>query len=310
MVDGSGRCGVVFVSFHSEALVAPLAAAYRAAGHIVRVVDNSGTYDGNEQDVVSPGANIGFGQGCNLGVAALPPEVRVLCFHNPDVEPAVSVLERARAILVSSPGVVAIAPVEMAGGVARSRGYAYPSPLRELVLGVRLRLHGHNDDRPQPPEQYVPPLLKGGAPCSLPGRFPAFAFVVIDRAAFHAVGGFDPNYLLYVEDLDLWHRLQLHQGRCLFDLGSAINHRVGTSSPTSKLQREVLRWVGVEIFAARHSRWGWRSFRAVHRLLAGSYPSSALLEEVNSLWRAGATPLAVGATLRSKIETGELSLAG
>lgn len=314
MPDGDLRCGVVFVSFHSEALVSPLADAYRAAGHHVRIVDNSGTYVGDDDDVVRPGANVGFGQACNLGVAALPSDVGVVCFHNPDVEPAVDVLERARSLLASSSGTVAVAPVEVAGGVVRRRGYAYPSPLRELYLGARRRLRTGRSAPGQEARPIVgrpepgPSGVAAASPAS--GRFPAFAFVVVDRVAFEAVGGFDPRYLLYVEDLDLWHRLQVHQGQCVFDEGSAIEHQVGTSSPTSQLTREVLRWVGVEVFAARFSRWGWRPFRMVHRVVARSYPSSPLLTDVLSLWRTGADPDAVAAALRRSVEAGELSLAG
>ena len=314
MAERGGACGIVFVSFHSEALVAPLAAEYRVAGHVVRIVDNSGTYVGDADDVVRPGANVGFGQACNLGVAALPPHVRAVCFHNPDVDPALDAVERARSLLATSPDVVAVAPTERSGGVPRSRGYAYPSPHREAYLALRLRIRHARREPPRhprsPPDARVPePPGPPGPPASLPRRFPAFAVVVVDRDAFEAVGGFDESYFLYVEDLDLWHRLQVHGGRCLFDRATVIDHRIGTSSPTSALSREVLRWVGVEVFASRFTRTGWRPFRIVHRAVARAYPPSPLLAEVRSLWRRGAAPDDVAAALRSKVEAGELSLA-
>lgn len=302
--------GVVFVSYHSERLVAPLADAYRDAGVAVRIVDNSGTYGGGV-DVVAPGRNVGFGGGCNLGARMLPPEVRWVCFHNPDVDPAPDVLRRVSDTLASIPSAGAIAPIEVIDGTPRRNGYAYPSPPRELYLGVRLRWQVARGGRPRPGERTAKALAPAvGEPGARARRFPAFCFVVVDRAAFDLIGGFDERYFLYAEDLDLWHRLGVAGRPGIFDPSSVIHHHAGTSSPVGRTIRELFRWTGVELFAERFDRLGWRPYRALHRSTLWAYPTSPLRDRVSGLWSRGLAPAAVAAVLRSDVESGVLDISG
>lgn len=310
---GSTRAGVVFVSHHSEALVAPAAAVYRQAGFVIRVVDNSGTYPpgGHHQELLRPGANVGFGRGCNLGVASLPPSVGRICFHNPDVAPSVDALRRLCGVLDAVPEAGAVAPVEADGEAERIWGYSYPSPARELYLALRFRrrMARPAPGRPQAARPAAPRRSTDGVQPK-PGRFPAFAFVVVDRVAFEAIGGFDENYFLYAEDLDLWHRLRLAGRPGLFDPTTAVDHRGGQSSPVAGPTREVLRWIGVELFAERFSRFGWRPYRVVHSLALRTYPPEPVAGRLHELWRRGLRPTAVAGAIRDDVEAGRLALSG
>ena len=305
--------GVVFVSHHSEALVAPTAAVYRQAGFAIRVVDNSGTYPtgAHKEELVRPGANVGFGRGCNLGVASLPASIGRICFHNPDVTPSVDALRRLCGVLDTVPEAGAVAPIEADGEAERVWGYSYPSPAREFYLALRFR---RRMARPAPggTQAAVPaaPRRSTEGVQQKPGRFPAFAFVVVDRVAFEAIEGFDEAYFLYAEDLDLWHRLRLAGRPGLFDPTTAVDHRGGQSSPVAAPTREVLRWMGVELFAERFARLGWRPYRAVHSLALRTYPPEPVAGRIHDLWDRGLRPSAVAAAIREDVETGRLALSG
>lgn len=306
--------GVVFVSYHSEALIAPLAETYRAAGALVRIVDNSGTYP-TGVDILSPGRNVGFGRACNLGVAALPATVRRVCLHNPDVGASLEALDRAVSVLDERPSAGAVAPREVTRDGVRCAGYAYPSPLRELFLGLRVRYRSGTEVGVEADPalgavrvDMAAALETASRPASRPRRFPAFCFVVVDRDAFDAIGGFDDGYFLYAEDLDLWHRLTRSGRAGLIDPASAVFHDVGTATPASRATREMLRWSGVELFAQRFDRLGWRPYRAAHRLALRVYPRSPLRERLEAMWRRRWTPEEVAGAVRSDVESGAISL--
>lgn len=56
---------------------------------------------------------------------------------------------------------------------------------------------------------------------------------VYPKAAFDLVGGFDPDYFAYVEDIDLGFRLRLAGYKCIY-LPSAVVYHVGTGSTDSR----------------------------------------------------------------------------
>jgi len=250
--------GVVFVNHESADKVKPRAKRLEADGFVVVVVDNSGDFPSvRGVETLDPGVNVGFGVGCNIGVAALPPEVEVVCLHNPDVDATPETL-RALARRIDS-RVVALAPaVELPGGLRR-HGFHYPSVVREAFVGrrsVQLELSGNNGPRTS---------RSSRVRSSRGHRFGSAALLALDRAAFGSIGGFDPLFFLYAEDLDLWHRLRLMGADVAFAPDLVVRHEGGAGSRLSSGSREVLRWLGVECFASRHQRTGWRPYRAVHR---------------------------------------------
>ena len=60
------------------------------------------------------------------------------------------------------------------------------------------------------------------------------ACMLIRRAAFEAVGGFDERYFLYWEDADLCRRLRARGHEIRYVPAAAAVHVVGTSSRTAK----------------------------------------------------------------------------
>lgn len=296
---------VVFVNFHSENLIVPRAERLTENGFLVVVADNSGTFPVGKAGLVLSGRNDGFGAGCNRAASALGPELDVLCFHNPDVDAAPSTLRALEATLRGQgrPGIVA--PAERVGGEVRSIGYHYPTPGRELLLGLRslFRLA-------RPPGERSPSSSRAGRGPGRPlgrrgRRFPAASLLVVARPAFDAVGGFDERYFLYAEDLDLWHRVRAtgHDTAMAPDL--VVNHLWSRGSPLDAASREVLRWLGVELFAELTGD-DWQRMRSVHRVLlrAVTPHCRSLAHAVGLAWGRRRPPAEVLAGLRPFLVSG------
>ena len=297
---------VVFVNFHSEALILPRATALLDQGFDVVVADNSDTFpDGQVRRVTMP-ANEGFSRACNRAVAALPPQVDAICFHNPDVDAELSVLDSLRGVLEGQRAPGAVAPAERNQVRVRLAGYHYPSPHREALLGGRAALatmlRGALSNSP-------PTLAPRGkrlstAPRPTPPhrhrRFPSGGLLMVSRNSHEAIGGFDERYFLYGEDLDYWHRLGLAQLDTEFRPEMIIDHATSTGSPLGTAQRELLRWLGVELFAETFTPMTWRRMRLAHHLLLPAFAPACpeLARRVAACWAADKCPSQVLVELR------------
>jgi len=285
---------VVFVNYMSERLVAPRAEALIDHGLDVFVVDNSGTYAGRG-DVEDPGLNLGFGAACNRALARLGADHRCLVLHNPDVEATPSQVVALAAALGSQQRPGALAPSLMTRSGPRPRGYHYPSVAHEAVVSVRGGGH----------EAGARARLKGVRD-SLPSRrFGSGALIAVNARALEAIGGFDERFFLYVEDCDLWHRLRLAGRDTAFATDIVVDHQGKSSGGMEPGPREILRCVGVELFAQKHRRTGWRVYRALHevgirRLVASG---EGLASDVAALWRTGLDPISVAAEIRERLVT-------
>src|SRR5438552_781132 len=71
--------------------------------------------------------------------------------------------------------------------------------------------------------------LSEAAPCSLT-LFASGGAALIQRQAFQELGGFDPDFFLYQEDVDLGWRLWLRGYECAISSESVVYHRGGASS--------------------------------------------------------------------------------
>ena len=285
---------IIFVNFRSGELLETKARERLEEGFSVRVVDNSGEYAG-QGDVLRSTRNVGFGAGCNLALRTLDETTRVVCFCNPDVDVEAEDLLKLVRSLSSQPRPGLVAPAVMSDGQLRPRGFHYPSLAREVALAFRstAEISGRR----------VPSGWRRSA--SRGRRFGTAALLAASVPALRAVGGFDERYFLYAEDLDLWHRVKGGGFSTTFMPISRAYHARGGGSPATSAQREVLRWVGVELFQFLHGA-GWRAMRVVHRRaihrLAGDAP--ILVKAVSDLWDAGKLPDEAALQLRPLLESG------
>lgn len=294
--DPSG-VAILFVNYHSEAMISPRAEAFRSAGFEVVVVDNSGTYDAKANvRVVRPEGNLGFAGGCNAGRHKVPASCRFICYHNPDVD----VEPRDVMTLVTelsqheSPG--AIAPMVTTAAGLRPEGHHFPEPLREVFIGPRALL--------LPRKRWRSRQVAGRASGPGVARFAEGSLLVVDVEALDLIGGWDDRYFLYGEDLDLWHRLQEHGRSVLFSRTVHIRHTGAEGSRMSTADREVMRWLGVELFAQLHEGPRWRLHRRVHRVLLplAMRRRASVAPLVAALWRSGCPPVEVQRELRQYLQ--------
>ncbi len=213
--SGSGRVAVVVVHFGE---VAPTAACLtalaregsRAARRLV-VVDNGATLGPGPwhgAEVVSLAGNPGFGAGANAGVAALAgdPFDAIVVLNN-DIEVANGYLDAALQALRHLDVGLAAGPLYLAetGGALwyAGGGINWLTGTMRQAMSVRAAAR----------ERTV-------------GFIPGAAFAARPEA-WRSVGGFDPGYFLYNEDVDLGLRLRRRGWRLLFCPAMVAVHRLG-----------------------------------------------------------------------------------
>jgi N-acetylglucosaminyl-diphospho-decaprenol L-rhamnosyltransferase len=208
------------------------------------VVVDSGSRDGSADAarsagarVVDLGGNVGFAGGCGAGAEAT--EAPLLFFLNPDAELAPDCVARLRAAAAEHPEwgawqALVLMPggerVNTAGGMTHWLGFGWAGEC----------------DRPASEVDGSPRTVS----------FASGAALVVRREAWAATRGFDPEYFMYGEDLDLSLRLHLAG----WDVGLVPDARV---EHDYEFVKGDYKWFHLE-----RNRW-WT--------LLGAYPAPLLL---------------------------------
>lgn len=287
---------VVIVAYRSDAtLPACLAGAAEvvAGGGAILVVDNGGSELVAEQaaavgaTVITRHDNPGFGASQNLGIAATSaPYVLML---NPDAVPDAAAVKAGAAVLDDGPNIAAVQGgiVDPAGGMPdRSAGAAIgPHHLVGRVLGGR-RLLATKAGRSL---ARLVPSLRDHAERVVPEMRDVEALaataLLVRRSAFEEVGGFDPRYFLYGEDVDLSRRLR-SAGWRLVALPDTWATHVHGSSALDSFDGELNWWRGAMRYAAQW--WPAPSFAVALAAAAGMWVRLAARrpKEAALAWRA------------------------
>ena len=201
--------------------------------HEVIVVDNAST-DGTSEflaehwpqvRVISFPENRGFGKAANAGVAEASSS-RVVLLNN-DIVCTPAFLERLAAALDPAQGIVMAAPVLV------RRGDEGRIDTGGIVVDETL--HGFNHLYGEPVDVLRGAVFDPLAPC---GGAAAF-----DRDAFLEVGGFDPAFFAYLEDVDLAIRCAARGWRCrLAPTAVAIHAHSGTLGEGSPAKNRLTAW--------------------------------------------------------------------
>ena len=282
-VPATAGIAVVVVSHGSAATIDDCLARLRAARGVeaIRVIDNASddatmavvqrhaAADPRLRFVANPD-NPGFAVACNQGVAELDaPAVAAqwLAFVNPDCLVEIDSLARLRAHAVAAwPALLGADLVDERGrrdAAARRRdpdfGAMLGAPMRGRAgsgLGVAA-----DDGQPLQPVDAV-----------------SGALLLLPRALFGQVGGFDPGYRLHAEDLDLCRRARAAGAQVAVANDVRVVHVRGVSSRARPLfvewhkHRGLARYFGK--FEARHL--GIAARAAVYAAIWVRFPIVAL----------------------------------
>ncbi|HSN00193.1 MAG TPA: glycosyltransferase family 2 protein [Rudaea sp.] len=245
MTDDPGLTSVVIVAADSGAdLGICIERVLTSTVPVEAIISDNATRDGSVDAAVRRwahdarvrfvrnGANLGFGAGCNRGAALARGDV--LFFLNPDCRIEADTIARLRGFLQPRIGLLGAAIVGSAGNpepASRRR-----DPLLRRAAMSMIGLGGVNVA--EDATQVQPADIVSGAAMMLP------------RAAFERVGGFDEGYFLHCEDMDLCRRLR----DAGMDVACANAVRIAHAKGTSSRARPF--------FVAYHKHRGmWRWFR-------------------------------------------------
>lgn len=239
----------VVVTFNSERELASLARHRSSLGFDrIVVVDNAS----NDQTcavareagmvLVRQDHNAGFGQAANVGArrtqgscfALLNPDIRFE--HAEDVDRLTHHFDDER-VGVVGPQLV------LPNGEKQDCARAVPSPVNLLKRRLTGGQHGMVTAR----VARDVPWVVGGC-------------MVIRRAAFQSVGGFDPRYFLYFEDVDLCVRLWQRGWRVRFEPSVLVRHEHRAASRGRLWSPATRHHIGSAArFYLRHPRYVGRS---------------------------------------------------
>jgi GT2 family glycosyltransferase len=251
---------VVIVTWNHGGLLtrclASLGAGRRPNHRIDRVVvvDNGSNSPGGSDShagiprvvfIRNPG-NRGFAAGCNQGV--LGSHADYLLFLNPDTVVEADALGKAVEFLEdpsnASTGLLGLQIVDDRGRPQATCG-RFPTPLNILwqvsglsllaparFRGVRMTDWAHRESRSV--------------------DYASAAALLVRRALFEQLGGFDERFFVYLEDVDLSQRARQHGWRTHYAAGAAVMHADGWSRGQDRAWRLAQGWLSLLQYGWKH----------------------------------------------------------
>jgi N-acetylglucosaminyl-diphospho-decaprenol L-rhamnosyltransferase len=204
-------------------------AAFDAADTLPLVIDRAGR-------------NLGFAVASNRGAAQ--GEAPYILFLNPDAELHDGALATALRAFGPEIGLVGLRQLDPAGRVRLSCS-RFPTPLAFWLRAFGL-------DRWHKLAAYAPFMQDWRHDESRPVDQLMGAFLLIPRALFRDLGGFDERFFLYYEDVDLAVRAARQGSRSWFEVSGTITHRGGGSSRLVPARRLSLSLASRLAYARKH----------------------------------------------------------
>lgn len=237
--------GAVVVSYNTRDLLLECLAALEeahAAGELERIiVIDSGSPDGSAETARIAYPNItvvevpnrGYGAAANAGLRRLISDALLILNADAIVQPgAIRHLTRA---LIAEPGVAIVGPrLRYPDGRPQPSRRRFPTRwtplfestvLQEWFPTNRAVRHYYVDDVPDDQRQEVD-WLYGAA-------------LLVRRAAYEQVGGFDERFTMYCEETECCLRFQQADWRVLYVPDSEVIHYEGASSNTGSPERQI-----------------------------------------------------------------------
>ncbi len=190
------------------------------------IIADNGSTDGSPEGVraefpsvgvIETGENLGFGRANNLALANA--SGRAYCLLNSDAEVKPGALREALAVLDSD------AKIGLVGGQL-----LWPDGRPQTSYGDDPTLLGVLREQTFTGAQGVAPRIAPPAAAVKDVDQICGAFMLIRPDAWREMGGFDPHYFMYNEDVDLNFRLRRARWRVVFAPNVHITHHLGASS--------------------------------------------------------------------------------
>ena len=236
--------------------------------------------------VVATGANLGYGGAANVGVNATTADFVVVA--NPDIVWAPHALDRLVDAAARWPTGAAFGPM-----IKTPDGVVYPSAraLPSLAHGIGHAVFGWWWPRNRWTAAY---RREREAPAERTTGWLSGSCLLLRRDAFDAVGGFDPSYFMYFEDLDLGDRLARAGWHNVYVPAAVVTHQGGhaTSRDAARMAREHHR-SAMRYLTGHYRGWRWAPVRMMLRAGLGT---RALLARVIPRVAEGAPPQRVRET--------------
>lgn len=228
------RAGVVTVSYGSGDVLGRFldSVSGASAAHTALVVADNRSEPAIREIAESHGAvyialpeNRGYGAGVNAAVSALPSSVEWILISNPDIELGAGSLDRLIAIGRSDDRIGSVGP-----RILTPDRLVYPSAreIPSLRTGIGHALlatvwpsnpwtRRYRSEQADPETPRDAGWLSG-------------ACLLVRRDAFRALGGFDVDYFMYFEDVDLGRRLGSSGYRNVYSPDATVIHAGGHST--------------------------------------------------------------------------------
>ncbi len=251
------KAGAVIVTYNNEETLAECIKSIRSNGITdITVVDNASTDTSlqvakarNVACLAQP-ENYGFAVAANTGAKRLACDY--LLFLNPDAKLAEGTLASAWQYLATHSQVGALGlALYSAQGIREHTSYG--SRITPWSLITRHLLPRHFPSQP----------LRVG--------WVSAAAMIVNSKALQQIGGFDPQFFLYWEDVDLCQRLQRSNWEVVLLPHACAIHRRGISLP-DRIRKTALYDESADKYFRKHYPaviWRWqRSLRSLYRLFS------------------------------------------
>ena len=228
----ASRVAAVVVEYHAGEHLAACLESLRAAGVGERLVVDNGSSPAERSEArradpelrwVDAGANLGYGTAANLGAERAARPYLLVC--NPDVVVGTGAVDALVSRLDADPLLGLVGPL-----VRNPDGSVYPSArtFPDLVDAI-----GHGAlGLVAPGNRFTSRYRMLDWDHAVPARvdWVSGACVLARRAAWDDIGGFDPGYFMYLEDVDLCWRAQRAGWAVGYEPTAEVTHTQGVSA--------------------------------------------------------------------------------
>jgi N-acetylglucosaminyl-diphospho-decaprenol L-rhamnosyltransferase len=280
-----GRVAVVTVAYRSDGVLGNLLASLRGAASTpadVVIVDNlPAEGEGARRLAEHHGAayipcsqNLGYGGAMNVGVATLAPTVEWVLLCNPDLELTPTSVDTMLTVADADATIGSVGPSLLNADLST---YSSARRVPSLRTGIGHALFANLWQENPWTASY---RQDGEVAAQRDAGWLSGACLLVRRSAFDSVGGFDEEFFMYFEDVDLGHRLGLagwrnvyvpeakavHLGAHSTTTDSVLMIRAHHSSARRFLKRKYSRrgffWLRWSLWAALLIREEWVVRRA------------------------------------------------